>query len=79
MDLADRRPPPQVAEMSCYSADSEITSICADFVVELRGIEPPTSAFRIHLVEKICNSGRFVIMVVRRITTLLPRAADSTD
>jgi hypothetical protein len=25
--------PPQVAEMSCYSADGEITSVCADFLV----------------------------------------------
>jgi hypothetical protein len=39
-DLADRRLPPQASEMSCYSADQEITSICADFLVELRGFEP---------------------------------------
>jgi hypothetical protein len=26
--------------MSCYSTDQEITSICADFLVELRGFEP---------------------------------------
>jgi hypothetical protein len=31
--------PPQPAEMSCYSANEEITLFCADFVVELRGIE----------------------------------------
>jgi len=30
----------QVAEMSCYSADEEITSVCADFLVERRGFEP---------------------------------------
>jgi len=30
-------PPPQAAEMSRCSADQEITSICADFLVELRG------------------------------------------
>ena len=35
--------PPQVAEMSCYSADGEITSVCADFLVELRGFEPRCS------------------------------------
>jgi hypothetical protein len=40
MDLADRPPPPQVAEISSYSANQEITRICADFLVELRGIEP---------------------------------------
>jgi hypothetical protein len=31
--------PPQAAGMSCYSVAEEITSICADFVVELRGFE----------------------------------------
>jgi hypothetical protein len=31
--LADRLQPPQVAEMSCYLADGEITSICAVFLV----------------------------------------------
>jgi hypothetical protein len=30
--------------MSGYSADQEIVSVCADFVVELRGFEPLTSA-----------------------------------
>ncbi len=45
--LVDRLQPPQAAEMSCYLADGEITSICADFLVELRGIEPLTSAVRL--------------------------------
>ena len=39
MDLADRLLPPQVADMSCDSGDQGITSICADFLVELRGFE----------------------------------------
>jgi hypothetical protein len=47
MDLADRLMPSQVAEISSYSANQEITSICADFLVELRGIEPLTSAVRL--------------------------------
>jgi hypothetical protein len=38
--LADRLPTPQAAEISCYSTDREITSICADSLVELRGFEP---------------------------------------
>jgi hypothetical protein len=46
MDMADRRLPPQALEMSRYSVDQEITSIGADFLVELRGIEPLTSAVR---------------------------------
>ena len=46
MDLADRLLPPQVAEMSCYSADLEITWVCADYLVELRGFE--LDAFRVH-------------------------------
>ena len=33
--------------LACYSADRKITSICADFLVELRGIEPLTSAVRL--------------------------------
>ena len=37
------QPSPQAAEMSCYSTDREITSICADYLVELRGIEPRCS------------------------------------
>ena len=32
--------------MSCYPVAQEITSICADFLVELRGFEPLTSAVR---------------------------------
>jgi hypothetical protein len=43
-DPADGLPPPQAAGMSCYSVAEEITSICADFLVELRGFEPLTSA-----------------------------------
>jgi hypothetical protein len=43
IDLSDRLPSPQVAGMSCYSADEEITPICADFLVELRGSGPLTS------------------------------------
>jgi hypothetical protein len=31
--------PPQAAGMSCYSVAEEITSICADFLVELRSAE----------------------------------------
>jgi hypothetical protein len=46
IDLADQLLRPQAAGMSCYSADLEITSICADFLVELRGFEPLTSAVR---------------------------------
>ena len=30
--------------MSCYFADGEITSICADYLVDRRGFEPLTSA-----------------------------------
>ena len=40
IDLADRRLPPQAAEMSRYSKDWEITSICGDCLVERRGFEP---------------------------------------
>ena len=36
-DPADRPPPPQAAEISCYSVAEEIMSICVDFLVELRG------------------------------------------
>jgi hypothetical protein len=32
MGLADRLMPPQAAEISSYSANQEITSICADFL-----------------------------------------------
>jgi hypothetical protein len=39
VQLADRLPTPQAAEISCYSAAQEITSICADFLVERRGFE----------------------------------------
>jgi hypothetical protein len=35
-------------EMSCYSTDQEITSICADFLVELRGFEPLTTGEQAH-------------------------------
>ena len=38
--------PPQAAGMSCYSVAEEITSICADYLVELRGFEPVISAMR---------------------------------
>jgi hypothetical protein len=34
---------PQAAGMSCSSVAEEITSICADFLVELRGFEPRCS------------------------------------
>jgi hypothetical protein len=43
IDLADRLRPLQVAEMSRYSVAEEITSICADFLVERRGFELRTS------------------------------------
>jgi hypothetical protein len=33
--------------MSRYSADEEITSICPDFLVELRGFEPLTSVVQV--------------------------------
>ena len=39
---ADRLMPPQAAGMSRYSAAEEITSICADFPVELRGCSTGT-------------------------------------
>jgi hypothetical protein len=45
-DLADRLMPPHSAGMSCYSVAEEITSVRADFLVELRGFEPPTSDLR---------------------------------
>jgi hypothetical protein len=35
----DRLPPPEASEMSSYSANQEITLICADFLVERRGFE----------------------------------------
>jgi hypothetical protein len=44
MDMADPLLASQVAEMSCYSGDKEIASVCADYLVELRGFEPLTSA-----------------------------------
>jgi hypothetical protein len=36
--------PPQAAGMTCYSATDEITPGHADYLVELRGFEPLTSA-----------------------------------
>jgi hypothetical protein len=42
MGLADPLPPPQAPEMSGYSADQEITSICADFLV-VRAVWPNRS------------------------------------
>jgi hypothetical protein len=44
--LADRLLLPQVAGMSCYSVVKEITPVRGDFLVELRGFEPLTSAIR---------------------------------
>jgi len=58
MDMADRLLPTQAAEMSCYSADWEITSICADFLVELRGFEPLTSAMRSRRRPGVAAPGR---------------------
>jgi hypothetical protein len=72
IDLADRLLRPQAAGMSCYSADLEITSICADFLVELRGFEPMAIAVqspvrypplsqsdhRGPLTGSLCRSGR---------------------
>jgi len=43
-DSTDRLMPPQAAGMSCYSVAEEITSICADYLVELRGFEPMANA-----------------------------------
>jgi hypothetical protein len=43
---AKRLMPPQAAGMSCYCVAEEIASICAGFLVELRGFEPLTSAMR---------------------------------
>jgi hypothetical protein len=37
----------QATEMSWYPAAQEITWICADFVMELRGFEPATSAVQV--------------------------------
>jgi hypothetical protein len=39
LDLADRLLPPQPAGMSRYPADEEVTSVCADFLVERRGFK----------------------------------------
>ena len=50
IDLADRLLPPQVAERPCDSADWEITSICPDYLVELRGFELVISAARVAAV-----------------------------
>jgi hypothetical protein len=41
--------PPQAAGMSCYSVAEEITSVCADFLVELRGFEPRCSWRRLRV------------------------------
>jgi hypothetical protein len=38
---------PQAAGMSCYSVEEEITPVRADYLVELRGFEPLTSAVRL--------------------------------
>ena len=42
-DSADQLLPPQAAGMSCYSVAEEITPVCADYLVELRGFELLTS------------------------------------
>jgi hypothetical protein len=39
-DSADQLLPPQAAGISCYSVAEEITPVCADYLVELRGFEP---------------------------------------
>jgi len=46
---------PQVAEMSCYSVGWEITLLCADFLVELRGFEPRCSGRCSHVSAAIAN------------------------
>jgi hypothetical protein len=43
-DSVDGLQPPQVAQMSSYFAEWKIISVRADFLVELRGFEPLTSA-----------------------------------
>jgi hypothetical protein len=43
-DSADQLLPPQAAGMSCYSVRRKSRRFCADFLVELRGFEPLTSA-----------------------------------
>ena len=43
-DPADRPPPPQAAGMSCYPMAQEIMPARPDYLVELRGFEPQTSA-----------------------------------
>jgi hypothetical protein len=45
MDLADRLLAPQVPEMSCYSTDQEITSVCADFLVADAVLKNQSAAF----------------------------------
>jgi hypothetical protein len=47
IDSTDRPPPRQATEMSTYSEAREILSERADFLVELRGFEPLTSAVRL--------------------------------
>jgi hypothetical protein len=44
MTSCARLMPPQATEMSCYPVAQEITWVCADFLVELRGFEPLTSS-----------------------------------
>jgi hypothetical protein len=45
MPLADRPLPSQPAEMSCYSANEEITPICADYLVADAVLKNQSAAF----------------------------------
>jgi hypothetical protein len=56
MDMADPLLASQVAEMSCYSGDKEIASVCADFLVELRGFEPLTAAVNASRGRTFCRT-----------------------
>jgi hypothetical protein len=49
--------PPQAAGMSCYSVAEEITSICADYLVELRGFEPMAIAGAVRSRASPVNAG----------------------
>ena len=57
-DSADRLMPPQAAGMSCYSVAEEIMPGRPDFLVELRGFEPLTSAMRSRRRPGVAAPGR---------------------
>ncbi|HXM00580.1 MAG TPA: hypothetical protein VN932_11665, partial [Rhizomicrobium sp.] len=47
----------ELKEIPCYPAAQEITLICANFLVELRGFEPLTSAVQPSALDGAAASG----------------------